>query len=133
MPILQSNFADDSTVVDDANTLFAGKETITSPTLTVNLSDSETEVFYIDDAEGLPKQGFAAIDDEVIFYSSRYGAYEIRYLQRGQNGTTPASHTHGATVTFTPVFYIPESFRAAIIAMQEYMISVEARVTALEP
>jgi hypothetical protein len=132
MPILQSNFAADSSV-DDENTLFAGKETITTPVLTVDLSDSETEVFFIDDAEGTPKQGFAAIDDEVIFYASRYGKYEVRYLQRGYNGTTPAAHLTGATVTITPIFYIPESFRAAIIAMQEFMISVEARVTALEP
>lgn len=132
MPILQSNFATDNSL-DDANTLFAGKASMTTPILTVELSDSETEAFFVDNADGTPKQGFAVIDDEIIYYSSRYGQYEVRYLQRGYNGTTPAIHAVSTPVTFTPVYYIPESIVNAIIQMQTLILDHKTRIEALEP
>jgi hypothetical protein len=131
MPILQSNFATDGSV-DTTETLFAGKSEITTPLLTAELADDETEAFFVDSAEGTQKQGFAVIDDEVIFYSSRYGKYEVRYLQRGYNGTTPAVHSVGATVTFTPIYYIPSAIINAIIELQTRVIGVEGRVETLE-
>ena len=131
MPALQSNFATDGSV-DTVETLFAGKPEITTPVLTAELADDEIEAFFVDDADGTPKQGFVVIDSEVIFYGSRYGKYEVRYLQRGYNDTTPAVHSIGATVTFTPVYFIPSALIAAVIELQTRVIGVEGRVETLE-
>lgn len=129
---LLSRFADDGSV-DDSTSLFAGKSAVTTPTLTVELSDSETEEFFVNSAEGAPNKGYAIIEDEIIAYTSRFGPYKILYLERGVNGTTPATHAVSTSVTFTPDYHIPAALIEAVIAMQEKLVEYETRIAALEP
>lgn len=128
---LLSNFATDNTV-DTATTLFAGKAALSTPVLTAELSDTETEEFFVDDAEGVPNKGFAVIENEIIFYSSRFGKYKVRYLERGVNGTTPAVHAIDTPVIFTPVYFIPDALVNAIIEMQTLILDHKSRIETLE-
>jgi hypothetical protein len=128
---ITSNFATDNSL-DTSTTLFAGKEPVSTPVLTAELSDIETEEFFVDDSSGAPNIGFAAIEDEIIFYKSRLRKTKILYLERGINGTTPATHAIGTPVTFTPIYYIPPAFVSAIIEMQTLILDHKDRIEALE-
>jgi hypothetical protein len=128
---LRSNFATNNTL-DTKKTLFSGKSSVTTPVLTKELSSDETEEFFVNDSTGASNQGFAVIDEEVIFYSSRFGKYKIRYLKRGYNDTVPAIHLVNTPVTFTPLFYVPESLVEAVIAVQDVVLNLKSRVERVE-
>lgn len=128
---LKSTFATDGSV-DNTTTLFAGMSAPESIVLTAELSDTETEEFFVNSAKGAPVKGFAVIGDELIKYGTRFGDYAVRYLTRGVNGTTPVTHVVGTPVSLAPDYYLPPSIQEAIIALQEEVNSVKSRVTVLE-
>lgn len=128
---LKSNFATDGSL-DTRTTLFSGKDVVATPILAEGLSASETESFLVDNVEDISNSGFAVIDDEIIFYSARFGKRKIRYLQRGMNGTVPSVHAVGAVVVFTPVYFVPPAFVDAVIEMQVLIRDHKDRLEKLE-
>lgn len=115
--------------------------------LTANLSASTTTGFAVTDTDGFLPYGYCQIDSEILFYGqlatppTGVTATGVMVLQRGQCGTTAASHTGGggspATVTHLSAWFkgarmpmeiatatdpveIPSGF---IYAVQEYMLA----------
>jgi hypothetical protein len=130
---ISSKFDPDTDTVDDDTTLFAGSiVAVSSIELTAELSDTEEEIFYVNEANGAPPKGYAFIENEIIKYSQQFGHYEVRFLERGYNGTTPAVHAVGTAVELVPDFYIPTSFREANVALQELVLELRDQITALE-
>jgi len=74
-----------------------GDSNTTTATLTSTISATATTI-TITGASQLPSSGFIKLDNETISYSAVNGN-DLVYCARGQNGTTAASHTAGASVT----------------------------------
>jgi hypothetical protein len=70
-------------------------------TLSTTINSSATTI-TLSTAAGLPAQGFIKIDSEVIVYGYITGN-TLYNCFRGQQGTTAASHTSGATVYWAQV------------------------------
>jgi hypothetical protein len=70
-------------------------------TLSTTINSTATTI-TLSTAAGLPAQGFIKIDDEIIVYGYITGN-TLYNCFRGQQGTTPASHTSGATVYWAQV------------------------------
>jgi len=67
-----------------------------STTLSANVTSSSTTI-DLTNASGLPAAGFIKIDSETISYANVSGNQLIN-CARGQNGTTAAAHTSGASI-----------------------------------
>lgn len=80
---------------------FNGQNSPVSATLSTTISSSATEV-VLSDATGLPASGFIKIDSEIINYGYITGN-TLYNCFRGQQNTTAASHTAGATVYWAQV------------------------------
>jgi len=74
-----------------------GDSNTTTATLTSTISATATTI-TITGASQLPSSGFIKLDNETISYSAVNGN-DLVYCARGQNGTTAASHTAGASET----------------------------------
>jgi hypothetical protein len=74
-----------------------GDSNTTTATLTSTINSTATTI-TITGASQLPSSGFIKLDNETISYSAVSGN-DLVYCARGQNGTTAASHTAGASVT----------------------------------
>lgn len=136
-----SNFATDGSE-DTAVTLTTGASEV-STVLTSDLSEEEEKVAFVDDATGsVRKQGVMRIEEEIIYYgifdpSSPNHLYD---LIRGQEGTTPAPHLTGATVTIfgAAKFHNPARTQALIstqselISMKVLIDDLTSRIEALE-
>jgi hypothetical protein len=70
-------------------------------TLSTTINSTATTI-TLSTAAGLPAQGFIKIDDEIIVYGYITGN-TLYNCFRGQQGTTAASHTSGATVYWAQV------------------------------
>jgi len=75
----------------------SGESNTTTATLTSTIGSTDTTI-AITGASSLPSAGFIKLDNETIGYSAISGN-NLLYCGRGQNGTTAASHTAGASVT----------------------------------
>jgi hypothetical protein len=69
----------------------------TSVTLSSSITATSTSI-TVSNASGLGGAGFIKIDNEQIYYTSVVGNV-LQLCNRGQNGTTAASHTAGATIS----------------------------------
>jgi hypothetical protein len=69
----------------------------TSVTLSSSITATDTSI-TVSDASSLGGAGFIKIDNEQIYYTSVLGNV-LQLCNRGQNGTTAASHTAGATIS----------------------------------
>jgi len=74
-----------------------GDSNTTTATLTSTINATATTI-TITGVSQLPSSGFIKLDNETISYSAVNGN-NLVYCARGQNGTTAASHTAGASVT----------------------------------
>jgi hypothetical protein len=74
-----------------------GDSNTTTATLTSTINATATTI-TITGVSQLPSSGFIKLDNETISYSAVNGN-DLVYCARGQNGTTAASHTAGASVT----------------------------------
>lgn len=117
----QSQFAGGGTL-DTAINLSMGVRVVTT-TLATNLSNSEIEQVFLTDATGIPFRSTIVINDERIYCDGRFGD-TLQLLTRGAEGTTPASHTAGATVTYysAPRFGNP-AIEDAVMALENALIS----------
>lgn len=124
MADFKSNFAESGTL-DTTTTLGDGARVITT-LLDVSIDADDTELTVL---EGRPasKTGMLTIGAERIWYGDFDKSDPTRfwYLLRGQDGTTPASHAKGATVTIAgqPRVGNP-AVPAAIIALQEIALNL---------
>lgn len=75
----------------------SGESNATTATLTSTINSTITTI-PITGVSQLPSSGFIKLDNETISYSAVNGN-DLVYCARGQNGTTAASHTAGASVT----------------------------------
>ncbi len=75
----------------------SGESNTTTATLTSTIGSTDTTI-AITGASSLPSTGFIKLNNETIGYSAISGN-NLLYCGRGQNGTTAASHTAGASVT----------------------------------
>jgi hypothetical protein len=75
----------------------SGQENLSDALLDGNLSSTATTI-DLTSTSGLASSGFIKIDNETISYPNVSGNQLIN-CARGQNGTTAAAHTTGATVT----------------------------------
>jgi hypothetical protein len=128
---LRSLYAQDSTSVDTDMTINRGPAG-TVAALAQAMDDAQTEVAFITDTTGAPYEGLMVVDDELIAYHSRFGVDQILDLERGYAGTIPVAHLEAAEVEFHPFFYVPEAITLAMIAMQEKLNELDARVAVLE-
>jgi len=69
----------------------------TSVTLSSSITATDTSI-TVSDASSLGGAGFIKIDNEQIYYTSVLGNV-LQLCNRGQNGTTAASHTVGAAIS----------------------------------
>ena len=81
--------------------LFGGR-TVAQTTTTMNnggtLASGTTAQVILTDATNFPNSGTIRIGSEDIAYASK-SSNTLQTLSRGQNGTTPANHSDGSTVT----------------------------------
>ena len=79
-----------------------GGATIAQTTTTMNnggtLASGTTSQVILTDATNFPNSGVIRIGSEDIAYASK-SSNTLQTLSRGQNGTTPANHSDGSTVT----------------------------------
>jgi hypothetical protein len=75
----------------------SGQENLSGALLSGNISATTTTI-NLTSTSGLASSGFIKIDNETISYPNVSGNQLIN-CARGQNGTTAAAHTTGATVT----------------------------------
>ena len=79
-----------------------GGATIAQTTTTMNnggtLASGTTSQVILTDATNFPNSGVIRIGSEDIAYASK-SSNTLQTLSRGQNGTTPANHNDGSTVT----------------------------------
>lgn len=120
---------------DTALNLAVGSAQITT-TLAAELSDTETDKVILTDAGLAEPKGTLSIEDEIIYYHV-YDRKEpgcILDLLRGQEGTTPATHANGSDVLILgrPRFANP-AVKSSLMAMQDKLAELEARIVALEP
>ena len=80
---------------------FNGQNSPVSATLSTTINSSATQI-VLSNATGLPASGFIKIDSEIINYSYIVGN-TLYNCFRGQQNTTAASHTSGATVYWAQV------------------------------
>jgi hypothetical protein len=69
----------------------------TSVTLSTSINATDPTI-TVSDASGLGGAGYIQIDSEQIYFTSVLGNV-LQLCNRGQNGTTAASHTAGATIS----------------------------------
>lgn len=69
---------------------------VPTTTLSANVTSTTTTI-AVANAANLPAAGFVKIDNETISYANKT-ATELQNCARGQNGTTAASHTSGASL-----------------------------------
>jgi len=125
-----SSYAADGTP-DTVTSLASGLYVTT--TLRDEIDDAETEFLFVEDGSGASKIGLIVVDDEAMLYDGRLGLQQFNDLERGYLGTTPATHTAGATVKiFPPPTFINPALAEAIIAAQETIIAQAALITALD-
>jgi hypothetical protein len=74
----------------------SGLENLSTATLAATINATDTTITVSSTAD-LPSQGFVRIDNEVISYAS-VASNQLQLCNRGQNGTTSASHTSGAAI-----------------------------------
>jgi len=74
-----------------------GQSNLTSVTLNGTIN-ATVDSITVSNASALPIGGFIKIDNETISYANVVGNV-LTNCYRGQNGTTAASHTTGATIT----------------------------------
>ena len=83
-------------------TYFWGGRTVAEPTATMNnggtLASGTTAQVILTDATNFPDSGTIRIGSEDITYDSK-SSNTLQTLGRGANGTTPANHSDGSTVT----------------------------------
>ena len=83
-------------------TYFFGGRTIARTTTTMNnggtLASGTTAQVILTDASSFPESGVIRIGSEDIAYASK-SSNTLQTLSRGQNGTSPANHADGSTVT----------------------------------
>lgn len=75
----------------------SGQVSPTGATLDGSINSSNTTTITLSSTAGLPSAGFIRIDSEDIYYGYLNGNV-LGGVFRGQNGTTAASHTHGAAI-----------------------------------
>jgi hypothetical protein len=75
----------------------SGQVSPTGATLDGSINSSNTTTITLSSTAGLPSAGFIRIDSEDIYYGYLDGNV-LGGVFRGQNGTTAASHTHGAAI-----------------------------------
>ena len=79
-----------------------GGRTVAQTTTTMNnggtLASGTTSQVILTDASNFPSSGTIRIGSEDIAYASK-NSNTLQTLSRGQNGTTPANHSDGSTVT----------------------------------
>ena len=75
----------------------SGQENLSGALLSANISSTATTI-DLTSTSGLTSSGFIKIDNETISYPNVSGNQLIN-CARGQNGTTAAAHTTGATIT----------------------------------
>jgi len=75
----------------------SGQENLSGALLDGNISSTTTTI-NLTSTSGLASSGFIKIDNETISYPNVNGNQLIN-CARGQNGTTAAAHTTGATIT----------------------------------
>lgn len=77
----------------------SGMSNATSITLSGNISSTDTTI-TLSTTSGLSSTGFIKIDNETISYTNvNPTTNQLQNCWRGQNGTTAAAHTSGATIT----------------------------------
>ena len=69
----------------------------TSVTLSSSITATDTSI-TVSDASGIGGAGYIQIDNEQIYFTSVLGNV-LQLCNRGQNGTTAASHTAGAAIS----------------------------------
>lgn len=74
-----------------------GQTAASITTLDGSISDTDTTI-TVTSTQGMPAAGFVKIDNETINYTAISGN-QLTYCFRGQNGTTAASHSSGASVS----------------------------------
>lgn len=85
-----------------ANLLFGSgwAEIGTTTEVATALGTGELEAVFCVDNSAFPGSGVVKVDDELILYGLKYEEPDrLDELTRGYNGTTPADHNVGATVT----------------------------------
>jgi len=75
----------------------SGQENLSGALLSGNISSTTTTI-NLTSTSGIASSGFIKIDNETISYPNVSGNQLIN-CARGQNGTTAAAHTTGATIT----------------------------------
>jgi hypothetical protein len=75
----------------------SGQVAPTGATLNGSINSSNTTTITLSSTAGLPSAGFIRIDSEDIYYGYLNGNV-LGGVFRGQNGTTAASHSTGATI-----------------------------------
>ena len=80
---------------------YNGQNSPVSATLSTTITSSSTEI-VLSNVDNLPASGFIKIDSEIINYSYITGN-TLYNCFRGQQNTTAASHTSGATVYWAQV------------------------------
>lgn len=74
-----------------------GVAAVAQTTLAAAITTTDQTTITLTDASGLPTQGFINIGSETIAYQNIVGN-QIVNAWRGQNGTTAATHSNGASV-----------------------------------
>lgn len=74
-----------------------GVAAVAQTTLAAAITTTDQTTITLTNASGLPTQGFINIDNETIAYQNIVGN-QIVNAWRGQNGTTAATHSNGASV-----------------------------------
>lgn len=82
----------------------SGQSSSSSVTLNGDITATSTTI-SLSDASGLPSTGFIKVDSETIGYVNVSGN-DLINCYRGQNGTTAATHSSGASITKQNLPYV---------------------------
>lgn len=130
----QSNFNGDGSSLDTTTTLATGAK-VASTTLAAGIDDATGYLTFSDPIDAMKDGGAILIDDEIVHFFRFDSDYptELDDCERGKEGTSAASHSAGASVVIVgQAKYHNPSMISAVIAMQETINDLLARVAALE-
>jgi hypothetical protein len=74
-------------------------------TLGAAVSTTTSTTFTVADASSFPEQGRAIVDSEVFSWTGKTGTTSLTGITRGEEGTTAATHSNGATITERDFIY----------------------------
>lgn len=119
------------TTQDSAINLADGSSVV-STTLALAMTVDDT-IMEVVDAGAAPIGGVVVVDDELMYYEGEVGQTRVSNLRRGMGGTTAATHTATAVVTFyARAKFVNPAIAIAIQAMQADLVDALARIAALE-